>query len=192
MAVLIPNNCPLESTSAPPELPGLMARVGLNEILEGVDAELAAAHRADDARGDRLADAERIADRQHDVTDARLIGLPEENRRQLRHVNLEHRQIGFRIGADHARLGPARIRERDLDLVCRLHHMAVREDVTLFAHDDPGPEIRAPARLGIEALTEEMAEHRVVHERLPLDLRFLGRVDVHDRGHRAPGGIAQR
>ena len=62
---------------------GIDRGVGLDEVLEGVDAEVVAAERRDDAHGDGLADAERVADRQHDVADLRLFGVAERDRRQV-------------------------------------------------------------------------------------------------------------
>ena len=48
---------------------GIDRGIGLNEILEGRDAELTAAGGADDAVGDGLRQAQRIADRQHRIPD---------------------------------------------------------------------------------------------------------------------------
>jgi hypothetical protein len=92
-----------------PRIAGIDRRIGLNKILECVDAQMAAAERADDAGSDGLADAERIADRKHDVADARLLGLREGHRRQVLQIELEHGKIRIRIAADHLRLGAARI-----------------------------------------------------------------------------------
>ena len=50
---------------------GVDGRVGLDEVLIVLDAEVAAARGADDARGDGLADAEGIADGEHDVAHLR-------------------------------------------------------------------------------------------------------------------------
>jgi hypothetical protein len=81
------------STSAPPELPGVDRRVGLDEVLEAIDAEVAAAQRADDAHRHRVAEAERIADREHDVADVHGLQVAEGDRRQLVGLRLEHREI---------------------------------------------------------------------------------------------------
>ena len=67
IAVLMPASLPFMSTSAPPELPGLIARIGLDEELIVGDADLGARQRRDDAVGYGLPDAEGIADREHDV-----------------------------------------------------------------------------------------------------------------------------
>ena len=46
--------------------------IGLDEVLVAQPAQAAAADRRDDARGHRLADAERVADRDHEVAHAQL------------------------------------------------------------------------------------------------------------------------
>ena len=51
-------------------------RVGLEEVVIGAGVDVARARR-DDAGGDRAAEAERIADRQHPVADPRLVGIAE-------------------------------------------------------------------------------------------------------------------
>jgi len=83
--------------------------IGLDEVLEGVDAEMIAAQRRDDAHGHGLADAERIADCQHHITDRCLINLRQRDGRQIRQVDLDHGEIGFRIGAHHFGRGLATI-----------------------------------------------------------------------------------
>ena len=76
---------------------------------------------------------------------------------------------------DDARLGAPRVGERDFDLVGGFDDVAVGEDVALLAHDDARAQVRALARLRVELLAEEVAENRVVHERMPLDLHLLRR-----------------
>ena len=72
MAVLMPISRPSMSTSAPPELPGLMAASVWMKVLVILDAHVAAVLGADDAGRDRLADAEGIADGQHHVAHLNL------------------------------------------------------------------------------------------------------------------------
>ena len=56
--------------------------VGLDEVLERRDAELAAAGRADDALRHGLAEPERIADREHGVADSQVVRASERHDRQ--------------------------------------------------------------------------------------------------------------
>ena len=57
--------------------------VGLDEELIIADADLGARHRRDDAVRHGLADAERIADRQHQVADLQIVGIGEVQRREI-------------------------------------------------------------------------------------------------------------
>ncbi len=70
---------------------------------------MASAQRRNDPHGDGLADAERVADRQYDVADAGLVGTAQRDRRQVRQIDLDHGQVGFRIGAHHFGTGGAAI-----------------------------------------------------------------------------------
>ncbi len=81
--MLMPISRPSRLTSAPPELPGLMAASVWMKKLEIVDAAGRARQRRDDAAGHGLAQAERIADRQHDVADLDRIGIAQLEEREL-------------------------------------------------------------------------------------------------------------
>ena len=73
-------------------------RVDLDEVVIGAGADVAAARR-DDARRHRAAEAERIADREHPVADARRI-VRKLGEREIAALDLDQREIGARIGAD--------------------------------------------------------------------------------------------
>ena len=95
-------------------------RVGLDEILEGRHAELAAARGADDALRDRLRQADGIADGQHDVADAQPVGMPERHDRHVGlEVELQHGQVRVRIAADDRRVGDAAVGQLRADQVRR-------------------------------------------------------------------------
>src|SRR6185369_2485008 len=80
-------------------------RVRLNEVLVCFDAEIGAAFGGNDAHRHRLADAERIADRQHDVTQAQTAGVAELDGGQVADValQLDYRQIALRVRAHDGR-----------------------------------------------------------------------------------------
>ena len=162
--MLIPTRLPFTSTSAPPELPGWYGCVGLYEALESRDAQLVAPEAAHDAECHGLADAKRVADREHHVTDLHLFGLGESNRGQLRQLDLEHGQVGIGIGAHHASRDFSGIGQCDLDLVDRFDDVLVGENIAVVADDDTGAQPLAALDAGIKLLAEEIAEHRVVHE----------------------------
>ena len=75
-------------------------RVGLNEVLESVDAEIAAPERGNDAHRYGLTDVKRIADREHDVADLQGVRSAERDRRQVASLDLQYREVAFRVGAD--------------------------------------------------------------------------------------------
>ena len=64
-----PDEVPAGVDEGSPGIAGIDWRIGLDEILEGVDAQVRAAERLDDPHGDSLADSERIAYGQHHVAD---------------------------------------------------------------------------------------------------------------------------
>src|ERR1019366_1977528 len=96
---------------------GVDRGIGLDEVLEDFESQRIAAEAADDARGHRLADAEGVADGEHDVAALQVIDVAEGDHRQLVEIDLQHRDIGIGVGADRARLGAAPIAEQDLDVV---------------------------------------------------------------------------
>ena len=86
-AVLIPTTRPRESASAPPELPGIERGVGLDDVLDepagpAVAGRQRAAEGADDARRDRAGEAERVPDRDDQLSDAEPLGITERRRRR--------------------------------------------------------------------------------------------------------------
>ena len=112
----MPTSSPRALISAPPELPGIDRRVGLDEILVRRDAEIGTADRRDDAQRHGLTELVRIADGQHPFGDLQLRRVAPRHRRQIRRVHLEQRQVGGRIDADHLGAHLALVRERDRDV----------------------------------------------------------------------------
>ena len=113
-------------------------RVGLDEILEGIEADMAAAGGADDAHGDGLTDTEGIADGEHHVAHPGPAGLVDGNRREVGQLYLEHRQIGVRIRPEHGGTRFAAVLEHDPDLVGATDQVMIGDDVSLGAHDHAG------------------------------------------------------
>ncbi len=179
----------------PAGVAGVDGGVGLDEVLESGDAEVAAAGGADDAERDRLTHPEGVADREHHVAHGERFGVPERDGRQRVEVDLEHRQIALGVGADLRGPHVAAVEQRDPDLVGAFDDVVVGEDVAVLAHDHAGAQagLQAPAR-GAELLAEEAPEQRVVHERGDPLGDHLGAVDVdHRRGRPLHGvGVGQR
>ena len=86
IAVLTPTSRPVEIDQRAAGIAGIDRGIGLDEELIVGDADLRARQRRDDAVGHGLADAERIADREHHVADLQLVGIAEIDRREASRV----------------------------------------------------------------------------------------------------------
>ena len=143
--------------------------VGLDEVLEGVDPEMRAAERRDDAHGHRLADAEGVADGEHDIADAQGFHLAEGDRRQLVGLDLQDGEIGFRVAADDLGLvGTGRRSARPGCRLGRFDDVEIGQDVAVGADQDAGAEAGVALRRALRAVAEEVAENRVVEQRVAL------------------------
>src|SRR5712692_8849019 len=154
--------------------------VGLDEVLESVDAELAAAECRDDAHRHGLSHSERVADCKHDVADAQGIGVAESDRGDRPAFDLQDGDVGFRIGTDGFGFQFLTVNERYLDLVGRLDHVVIGENVSLGTHDHARAEACRALRFVLETVPEEMPEQRVVEERMARRLDFFAGENVHD------------
>ena len=74
MAELMPTRLPLASISAPPGVAGIDRGVGLDEVLEGVDAQVERPS-ADTIPIVTVCPTPKVADGQHDVADMQLVGM---------------------------------------------------------------------------------------------------------------------
>ena len=169
IAVLMPTSVPSRSTSAPPELPGLIAAsVWMKERKSLMP--IGARQAGDDAAGDGLADAERIADRQHEIADLELIAVADLQHRQAlaMGVELEHGEIGALVGEQEVRLEFASIGEHHGDLLRIADDVVVGDDEAGGIEDDAGAQrlLDALARHAERRLiAEEATEERIVEER---------------------------
>ena len=117
---------------------GIDRRVGLNEVLDRVRPF--AHDRADDALCDRLADAERIAHRERDVADGHFVDVRERDGPQSLRVDLEQRDVRFRVDADDAGQMQRTVRQRDRELGRVLDYVIIGHDVAVAVDDDAGAE----------------------------------------------------
>ncbi len=156
--------------------------IGLNEILEGGEAELTAAGGADDALGHGLAQAVRITDGEHDIAHSQRIGAAHRHDRQIADRQIEDGDVGVRILADDGRLGDAAIGQLHPDGIRARNHMLIGDDGALRIHDDAGPQ----AALDALAVTRPIIAEQLIERRR---LAALGddarRVDIHHRRRRA-------
>ena len=89
--------------------------VGLDEVVVAGELRIVPVGRRDDAKRHRLAERERVADREHPFGDAQLARVAPRQRREPASVDLDDGQIGVRIGADDGALQLAIVRQRDRD-----------------------------------------------------------------------------
>src|SRR5215469_2090445 len=135
--------------------------IRLDEVLERRDPELSAGGGADDAVRHGLRQAERITDGEHHVADPQLIGLPEGDDGEVRHVDLEHCQIGIRVHADDLRIRDPAVRELHADGTGVRNHVIVRHDVADLIDDDARAQAALDALLVLrQYVAEELAERR--------------------------------
>ena len=127
--------------------------------------------------GDGLADAEGIADRQHDVADLQLVGIGKIERREFFvHVfQPQHGEIAAGILEHDLGLEFTLVRQRDLDLIGAL-------DDVVVGHDQAGRidhHARSERALHLLRLlaghAEEAAEDRIVEQRIVVLHRFWRR-----------------
>ena len=95
---------------------GIDRGVGLNEVLIAADVQTAAAQGADDAGGDGLAEAERIADRHHEIAYPERLRVGRCQRAQVFRRDFDDRDVGLRVRADHLGLKLAPVSEGHGDL----------------------------------------------------------------------------
>ena len=187
IAVLMPTTLPAMSTSAPPELPGLMAASVWMKTCASECAYLGAGQRRDDAAGHGLADAERIADRQHLVAHLDRVGVLELQigETAIAALDPQHRDVGLVVLLHDLGIELAPVGERDANLgrPADLDDMSVGDDDPLGGNDHAGPQRVLDALLRhAEALAEEAAEQRVVGEGRHECGHARAHVDVDDGG----------
>ena len=112
-------------------------RVDLDEIVIGTVADVAA-HGRDDAGGHRAAEAEGIADREHPVADARL-AVRQLGKREVRAaLDLDQREVGARVGADHLGGVGLAVIGRDFDLAGAVDDVVVGDGIAVGGNEEAG------------------------------------------------------
>ncbi len=139
----------------------------------------------------RLPDAERIADREHEVADLNLVGIAEFDRRKaLLHIlQSQHRKIAALIAQQHLGFEFALVGERHANLVGALDDVMIGDDDAARIDDHARAERALDALAGRpharQLPAEKAAEKRVVEEGIARALHLALRVDVHHGGCRA-------
>ena len=128
IAELMPMTAPDASTSAPPELPGLIGRVGLDRVDDRVRVAAFAGRvyrpveRRDDAGGDGAPQPERRADRDHRIADGELGRVAQAGDGEIASGDLEHGEVGERVAPDDLRRLAGPVAEGHQDRAGRRRH----------------------------------------------------------------------
>ena len=140
MAVLMPIRSPLASTSAPPELPGLIAasvwmkfsKVLMPRCVRPRPLTMPCVTVCPTPNGLPMASTT--------SPDAHLVRPAEGDGGKVLQVDFQHCQVALGIGADERRLCFGGRRSARLDLVGAVDHVVIGENVALRAHDHARPE----------------------------------------------------
>ena len=142
------------------------------QIVIGARSDVAVMGR-DDACGHRSAEAERIADREHPVTDARILFGKLHVRELLRGLDLEQSDVGPRVGADQRGRIFVAVLERHGDVLGILDHMVVGDEVPVRRNEEARAlrerrvrtcRVAALAGLALAELLEEIVERVVLRQ----------------------------
>jgi hypothetical protein len=117
---------------------GVDRRVRLDEVLDFLNAEVAAAHRAYDPRCQGLTHSERVSDGERYVTNLHLGRITQRDIWEVGSVDLEDGDVRARIGTDNFSLHLALVAEGDSNFSRVVHHMVVGQYIALRANDYTG------------------------------------------------------
>src|SRR5262249_39005414 len=116
-------------------------RIDLNEVVVRPGPDVATTGR-DDTSGHRAAEAERIADREHPVADARGLVREVDVGEVAAAIDLDQGDVGTRVGADHLGGVGLAVIGRNLDGVGLIDHVVIGHGVAIGGDEETG----APAR----------------------------------------------
>ena len=185
MAVLMPTSSPSQVHQRAAGVAGVDRGVGLDEVLVAVRVDAGAAQRADDARGHRLAEAERVADGHHEVADLEPVGVGERERREVARPSpcSTAMSVPWSVPTTLALSSRSSISVTLISLAFSIDVCVGQDVAVLRVDDDAGARALTRAARGAGRDVEEAAEERVVEQRvllLPVPLR--GDVDHRGRG----------
>ena len=158
--------------------------VGLQEVVVGSRIDVALPRRKN-AGGDAAAEAERVADRQHQIADPRHVAVaPAGGNQLLVGLYLQDRDIGLAVAADQFGLEVGVVMQDDGDLVGIGNDVIVGDDVAGRVDHEARAERGRLARLGlgaiaalavmVEEILEELLERRAGRELRPARGGALG------------------
>ncbi len=131
IVLLMPIRFPEASISAPPELPGLIAASVWMKSSNRLMPRWLRPSALTMPDGHRVAEAERIADREHRVADLHVLDRAQRDRREAGGVCLQDGEIGLGVGAADLRLQAATVLQHELDVVGAFDDVLVGEHVAV-------------------------------------------------------------
>ena len=112
----------------------------------------------DYAAGHRLADAERVADGQHEIADLERIGIADrDHRKRLRRFDLEHGEVEQLVLEQHLALEFAAVGGRDLHIVGIADDVIIGETMPRGSTDAGADDSAPAASAGRRTLEERIA-----------------------------------
>ena len=145
---------------------------------------------ADDSRRDRAVEAERRADGHHPFAHPEPLRITQFDHRQTAGLDLEQRNIGATVAADHLGLELAFVGQLDQHFVGIVDDVGVGQDITIGADDEAGTERlvaefpRHARHLAGNESAKELVGRIILVElktRMTVALDDLGRADIDDR-----------
>ncbi len=176
IAVLTPTTEPERSTRGPPLFPGLIAAsVWIKPFEDEIRTGERATEGADNARrdGGSAGESECVSDREHDLSNPKILGPPEASSGQTRRFDLDEGEVGDGVAADDLPLELATVRELDAKLGRTLHDVLVRHEVPGGVDDHGG-------RLGLRP--ERVAPTASPHQSKAFDRGDPGSHRIDGRG----------
>ena len=160
IAVLMPTTKPRESTSGPPELPGLIGAACwiTFSISRPSRPRIVRPERAHHAGRHGRLQAERTAHRDHELADAQRRGVAELRDRQAARREPNHGEIGRRIVADELDAEPVAVGRLGRELPAVVHDVAIGDRVAVGRDQEAGAAAAAPV-----AVLPRDADHRRRH-----------------------------
>ena len=157
------------------------------QIVVGTRSDIAIMRRYD-AGGHRAAEAERIADREHPIADARILVRELDMGERFRALDLKQRHIGAWIGADERSRIFVTIVERHRNILGVLNHVVIGDEIAVRRDKEAGALrhrrlrpllLRTSAVLALTEMLEEVVERAVLRNvrqarNLQVVLRDLG------------------
>src|SRR5271166_2816275 len=141
--------------------------VGLNEIFIAFDAKPLATECTDDSRGDRLTEAEGIANCQDKIPDLQTAGIADRDRSQIFGRYPQQCNVGRWIAADQLSCKAPVVLCRDLNSRCVVNDMAVGQDVSMFSvDDDAGSDCFGFSLDRLVAQVKELSKKRILRQRV--------------------------